>query len=389
MQHISNEIELSVVMPCLNEAETLEVCVKKALKFFSDYQVKGEVVVADNGSTDGSQEIARRNGARVVDVPQKGYGSALKGGFLAAEGRYLIMGDSDDSYDFSSLMPFVEKMRAGDDFVMGNRFKGGIEKGAMPFLHYYLGNPVLSFIGRLFFKSNIGDFHCGLRGFTKKAFLLMDPQTTGMEFASELIMKATLLKMKISEVPIKLYPDGRSRPPHLRTWRDGWRHLRFMLIYAPTWLFLIPGLLFMAFGMLVGGAIVVTPLRLGQVVFDINTLIYMAILVLIGFQSVSFYVHARLFAMNSGILPRSKRFFKMLDTFSLEHCIVLSLVLILLGLGGTFYALDVWSEKSFGKLEPQQALRIVIPSTLSLLIGFQLLLGSFFNSILSLKRIKQ
>ncbi len=384
-----SEIELSIVMPCLNEAETLEACVRKATRFFSDYHVQGEVIVADNGSTDGSQDIARRNGARVVDVKEKGYGSALKGGILAANGQYIVMGDSDDSYDFSALMPFVEKMRAGFDFVMGNRFKGGIEKGAMPFLHYYLGNPVLSFLGRLFFKSEIGDFHCGLRGFTKKAFLEMDPQTTGMEFASELVMKATLLNLKIAEVPIKLYPDGRSRPPHLRTWRDGWRHLRFMLIYAPTWLFLYPGLLLILFGALVGGAIVISPVRMGSVTFDVNTLIYMAIMVLIGFQSVSFYVHARLFAMNSGILPRSERFFKVLDFFSLELSIFCSLFLILLGLGGTLYALDVWSDRAFGQLDPQKALRIVIPSTLSLLMGFQLLLGSFFNTILSLKRNKK
>lgn len=376
-------------MPCLNEAETLEICVKKAMKFFATHNVIGEVVIADNGSTDGSQEIAIRNGGRVVNVAEKGYGNALKGGILASQGRFIVMGDSDDSYDFSALMPFVEKLREGYDLVMGNRFKGGIQKGAMPFLHYYLGNPVLSFLGQLFFKTSISDFHCGLRGFTKEAFLKMDPQTTGMEFASELVMKATLLKLKVTEVPTILYPDGRSRPPHLRTWRDGWRHLRFMLLYAPTWLFLYPGLFLMIVGTLIGAALVITPIQIGTVTFDINTLIYMAIAVLVGFQSVSFYVHARLFAINTGILPPSERFSKATGYFTLETAIFISLALILMGIAGTLYAVDVWSEQSFGRLEPQKELRIVIPSTLSLLIGFQLLLGSFFNSILSLKRAKK
>jgi len=373
-------------MPCLNEAETLEICVQKANRFFEQHQVKGEVIVADNGSTDGSQEIAQRNGARVVDIPTKGYGSALRGGILAAKGEYIVMGDSDDSYDFSNLMPYVEKLREGYDLVMGNRFKGGIESGAMPFLHYYLGNPVLSFIGRLFFKSAIGDFHCGLRGFSKKAFLKMDTKTTGMEFASEMVMKATLLEMKITEVPIKLYQDGRSRPPHLRTWRDGWRHLRFMLMYAPSWLFLYPGLFLMIFGLLSSVFLVAGPVQIGSVVFDINTLIYMSISVLVGFQSVMFYFHARLFGMNVGILPESERFRNYLKPFSLELGITASLFLIGLGVAGTLFAIRNWSKESFGELNPEVALRIVIPSTLSLLMGVQLLLGSFFNSILSLNR---
>lgn len=384
----TNLVELSVVMPCLNEAETLEVCIQKAFKFFDTHQVKGEVVIADNGSTDGSQDIARRNGARVVDVPIKGYGSALNAGVLASHGKYIVMGDSDDSYDFSSLMPFLEKLRDGYDMVMGNRFKGGISKGAMPFLHYYLGNPVLSFLGRLFFESNIGDFHCGLRGFSKEAFLKMNPKTTGMEFASELVMKSTLLKMKVTEVPTVLHPDGRSRPPHLRTWRDGWRHLRFMLMYAPTWLFLYPGLFLMLVGLFAGAVLVTGPIKIGNIFFDINTLIYMSIATLVGFQSVMFYFHARLFGINSGILPESTKFRKTMEPFTLEKGIVVSLFLIALGIGGTLYALQNWSKQSFGELNPHEALRIVIPSTLSLLMGVQLLLGSFFNSILSLNQNK-
>lgn len=381
-------IELSVVMPCLNEAETLEICIKKAFKFFDIHQVKGEVVIADNGSTDGSQEIATRNGARVINVPTRGYGSALNAGFIAAHGKYIIMGDSDDSYDFSNLMPFLEKLRDGYEMVMGNRFKGGISKGAMPFLHYYLGNPVLSFLGRLFFKSNIGDFHCGLRGFSKEAFLKMSPKTTGMEFASELVMKSTILNLKVTEVPTILYQDGRSRPPHLRTWRDGWRHLRFMLMYAPTWLFLYPGLFLMLAGLLIGGTLVTGPIQIGAIHFDINTLIYMSIATLVGFQSVMFYFHARLFGINSGILPESPSFRKMMEPFTLEYGIMVSLMLIGLGIGGTLFALRNWSEHAFGQLNPSIQLRIVIPSTLALLMGFQLLLGSFFNSILSLNQTK-
>ena len=241
--------DLSVVMPCLNEAETLAVCIKKANTFFDTNSINGEVIIADNGSTDGSQDIALNLGARVISIPQKGYGNALKGGFENASGTYIIMGDADDSYDFSNLSPFVEKLKEGNDLVIGNRFKGGIKKGAMPFLHKYLGNPVLSFLGRLFFKSSIGDFHCGLRGFSKEAYGKMQLTTSGMEFASEMIVKSHLLNLKIAEVPIILYPDGRSRKPHLKTWSDGWRHLRFMLLYSPKWLFLLPGMAYDVIGL--------------------------------------------------------------------------------------------------------------------------------------------
>ena len=235
-------MELTVVMPCLNEAETVATCVRKAVKFIADSGISGEVVVADNGSTDGSQQLAEDAGARVVDIQDKGYGNALMGGILAARGEYVIMGDADDSYDFTNLMPFIEELRKGSDLVMGNRFKGGIEPGAMPPLHKYLGNPVLSFVGRLFFRSKIGDFHCGLRGFRKDSAIALGLQATGMEFASEMVVKATLAKQKITEVPTTLRKDGRSRPPHLRSWRDGWRHLRFLLLFSPRWLFFVPGI---------------------------------------------------------------------------------------------------------------------------------------------------
>src|SRR5574343_1842780 len=256
---MEKQLELTIVMPCLNEAETLKTCIDKAMKYLKDNNVAGEVVIGDNGSTDGSQDIARSCGARVVDIPRKGYGSALMGAIQAAKGKYVIMGDSDDSYDFSNLNPYMEKLRQGYDLVMGNRFKGGIAKGAMPFLHYYLGNPVLSFIGKLFFGGGINDFHSGLRCFRQDIVTLLNLQTTGMEFASEMVVKATIFKLKIAEVPTTLSPDGRSRPPHLRTWRDGWRHLRFMLLYSPRWLFLFPGLALIVTGVGAGAWLLVGP----------------------------------------------------------------------------------------------------------------------------------
>ncbi|HZB29103.1 MAG TPA: glycosyltransferase family 2 protein, partial [Streptosporangiaceae bacterium] len=281
-------MELSVVMPCLNEAETIETCVRKAIGFFEEHGVDGEVVIADNGSTDGSQQLARDAGARVVPVSDKGYGNALMGGIRAAKGRYVVMGDADDSYDFTGLWPFLEQLRDGADLVMGNRFQGGIAPGAMPPLHRYLGNPVLSYIGRLFFGSEIGDFHCGLRAFRKDAVMRLGLQTGGMEFASELVVKATLAKLDIREVPTTLSPDGRSRAPHLNTWRDGWRHLRFLLLYSPRWLFFIPGLVLMTLGLVSGLALSFGPVRIGDVAFDVDTLVAASAILVIGFQAVLF-----------------------------------------------------------------------------------------------------
>src|SRR5262249_25578001 len=277
-------IELSVVMPCLNEAETLESCIAKAQKAFREANVVGEIVVADNGSSDGSQELAARMGARVVPVAARGYGSALMGGIAAAAGKYVVMGDADDSYDFTHIPRFLERMRAGADLVMGNRFAGGIQPHAMPPLHQYFGNPLLTRIGRLFFGGSCGDFYCGMRGFSKQAYERMDLRTTGMEFATEMVVKATLLRMNVVEVPTTLSPDGRSRPPHLRTWRDGWRTLRFFLLYSPRWLFLYPGIALMLIGAIVGAWLLPGPQRVGNVVFDVHTLLYAAIAMLLGFQ---------------------------------------------------------------------------------------------------------
>ncbi len=373
-------------MPCLNEAETLAVCIRKALGCLSENGISGEVIVADNGSTDGSQAIAEAEGARVVPVEAKGYGNALMGGIEAARGRYVIMGDADDSYDFSALGPFIEKLRKGNDLVMGNRFWGGIAPGAMLALHRYLGNPVLSGLGRLFFRCPVGDFHCGLRGFSREAIWRMKLQTTGMEFASEMVVKATLLGLRIAEVPTTLSPDGRSRPPHLRSWRDGWRHLRFMLLFSPGWLFLYPGLLLMIVGLGVGGWLLPEARQLGGATLDVNTLAYSALAVLLGFQSVLFAVFTRTFVSTQGLGPESRTLNKLYRYVTLETGLIVGGVLIVLGFTGSVAATFGWSEVDFGELNPSEVLRQVIPSVLAIALGFQIVLASFFLSVLGLKR---
>lgn len=378
--------ELSIVMPCLNEAETLGICIRKAQQFLREQHISGEVLVADNGSTDGSQEIATRLGARLVHVAERGYGSALVGGFAAARSPYIIMGDADDSYDFTALKPFVEKLRAGCDLVMGNRFKGGIKSGAMPLLHRYLGNPLLSALGRLFFRSPVGDFHCGLRGLRKDAIARLDLHTTGMEFASEMVVKATIAHLRIAEVPTTLSPDGRSRPPHLRSWRDGWRHLRFMLLYSPRWLFLYPGVLLMVVGLLVGGWLLPGPRTVGGVTFDIHTLHYASLAIVLGFQAITFGVFARIFALSEGLLPDDRLITRLVRYISLESGLLVGGLLFLGGLAGSFYAVQFWGARSFGSLVPSVVFRMVIPATTALMLGVQVVLSSFFISILGLKR---
>jgi glycosyltransferase involved in cell wall biosynthesis len=378
-------MELTIVMPCLNESETVEICVKKALKSIGLYGIDGEVVVADNGSTDGSQQIAIAAGARVVLVEDKGYGNALMGGIEAARGKFIIMGDADDSYDFTNLMPFLEKLREGYDLVMGNRFLGGIKPGAMPFLHRYLGNPVLSGMGRLFFRIPIGDFHCGLRGITKAAYERMNLHATGMEFASEMVLKASLLGLRIIEVPTTLSLDGRSRPPHLRTWRDGWRHLRFMLIYSPRWLFLYPGFILIVLGFLGMLWLWPGPQQMFGLSFDIHTFIYAALLIMIGFQAVSFAILSKIYGTNVGLLPENPILNRLFHYFTLEVGLVVGAVLVLLGMAGSIYAVRIWEESSFGPLQPSKTLRTVIPAILMLMLGFQIILSSFMLSILGLR----
>lgn len=373
-------------MPCLNEAETLAICIKKAQKSLKEHGISGEVIVADNGSTDGSPGIATDLGARVVHVTDKGYGNALLGGITHARGKYIIMGDADDSYDFTALMPFVIKLREGYDLVMGNRFKGGIKPGAMPWLHRYLGNPVLTAIGKLFFDSSCSDFHCGLRGFTKAAALKLDLRTTGMEFASEMVIKATLAQMRIAEVPTMLSPDGRSRPPHLRSWRDGWRHLRFMLLYSPRWLFFYPGTLLMLFGLTTGLWLLPGPRRVMGVTFDVHTLLYSSAAIFLGFQAIIFAVFTKIFAISEGLLPEDPRLNRLFRVITLEVGLLIGGAFIILGLAGSLYALSDWGGRSFGPLDPSATLRIVIPAGLLLVLGCQIMLSSFFLSILGMGR---
>ncbi len=379
------DTELSIVMPCLNEAETLATCICKAQKFLLEHHINGEVLVADNGSTDGSQDIARMHGARVVEVTVRGYGSALMGGIGAAHGKFVVMGDADDSYDFSNLFPFLNKLREGFDLVMGNRFRGGIEPGAMPRLHRYLGNPVLTGIGRLFFKSSIGDFHCGLRGFRREAIISLNLRTTGMEFASEMVVKATLNNLRIAEVPTTLSPDGRSRPPHLRSWRDGWRHLRFLLIYSPRWLFLYPGIALFIFGVLGMAVLSKGTIVMGGFGLDIHTMLYASLLVLLGLQSVTFAIFSKIYAISMELLPPDPRINRFLTHYTLERGLVVGALTVFLGLLGAVYALLQWGESSFGALDPQRIMRITIPSMTLMVIGIHVIFSSFFLSIVSVK----
>ncbi|MCA1899811.1 MAG: glycosyltransferase family 2 protein [Chloroflexi bacterium] len=379
------DVRLSIVMPCLNEAETLETCIRKAQGFLKESRIEGEVVIADNGSADGSQEIAKNCGARLVNVPQKGYGSALMGGIAAARGEYVVMGDADDSYDFTNLQPFISALDDGADLVMGNRFKGGIMPGAMPFLHRYLGNPVLSGLARAFFKSKVGDFHCGLRGFRRQAILDLNLQTTGMEFASEMVVKAALRGLKVVEVPTALYPDGRTRPPHLRTWSDGWRHLKFLLLYSPKWLFFYPGIFMTLFGLLVSIPLTFAPVHIGRVRLDINTLMYASLLSIIGVQSVLFSIFTYVFGVNANLLPHDAATDKFLSRVGLEKGIALGAGMILLGFASSLGAVFYWSANRFGDIDPARSMRLVIPGAMLFALGFQIFFASFFISILNIK----
>ncbi|GHT15002.1 dolichol-P-glucose synthetase [Bacteroidia bacterium] len=383
------QTELTILMPCLNEAETLEVCIRKAKGFLEKNNIVGEVLIADNGSTDGSQEIATNNGATVVAVKEKGYGAALRGGVKAAQGRYVIMGDADDSYDFSNLMPFVEKLREGYELVMGNRRTGGIAKGAMPFLHRYLGNPVLSFLGRIFYRSKIGDFQCGLRGFSRESIENLNLYTPGMEYSSEMVVKATLHKLKITEVPTTLSPDGRSRPPHLRTWSDGWRYLKFLLVHSPRWLFLYPGAFLFVVGLIMMCILSQGPLRIGNSALDINTLLYAAMSVFLGLQLMSFAVFSKLYSISIGLMPNDSRFVKMLSKFSLERGLISGAILVAIGIATLLYALFYWEQRAFGELVASEIMRITIPSMVSIVCGVQIVFSSFYLYTIEIKQHKK
>ncbi|KAB2774607.1 glycosyltransferase family 2 protein [Brucella anthropi] len=368
-------------MPCLNEAETLATCIRKAQEGLKINNITGEIVIADNGSADGSQKIAADLGARVVNVERKGYGSALIGGIQAARGKYVIMGDADDSYDFLAIAPFMDKLRSGHDLVMGNRFKGGIADGAMPFLHRYLGNPVLSWLGRLFFGISVRDFHCGLRGFNRERILGLNLRTTGMEFASEMVVRAALEGYSMTEVPTTLSPDGRSRPPHLRTWRDGWRHLSFLLMYSPKWIFLYPGLFLLLAGLVLSTVLFPGQVQIGGVGFDIHTFIVASFSLVLGTQAIGFAVFARRFATSHKLMPPSEKRNEIIQFFTLERVLIAAGFFIIFGLIGLFVCLFQWASSGFGPLEYTSILRILILSMTAITIGIQSALMAFFASI--------
>ena len=377
-------LELSVVMPCLNEVETLATCIHKAQRAIAKLGLAAEIIVADNGSTDGSQMVARELGVRVVDVPRKGYGSALIGGIDAARGRFVIMGDADDSYDFGAIGLLLDRLREGNDLVMGNRFAGGIQEGAMVWSHRWVGNPALTFISRMFFRTPVGDMHCGLRGFRKDAYEKLRLRATGMEFASEMVIKASLRRMKIAEVPVTLSPDGRSRPPHLRTWRDGWRHLRFMLLFSPRWLFLYPGIALFTAGLLAGAALEIGPVNVGPFGFDIHTLLLAGFCCLIGYQLIVFAVFTKVFAMRMGFHPPNPTYASMFRYVRLETGLVVGALMFLLGVAGTVVAILSWGAAGFGALDPRLTMREIIPASVLLTLGVQTIFASFFLSILGI-----
>ncbi len=381
--------EVSIIMPCLNEADTLAACIGKARRALNEHNIPGEIIVADNGSTDGSQAIATKLGARLINVTEKGYGSALMGGILAARGEYIIMGDADDSYDFLETPKFVEKLREGFDIVQGCRLPSGggvVKPGAMPFLHRVWGNPMFSFLARWWFRSPLHDVYCGLRGFRKDVFSLLDQRCTGMEFATEMIIKASLHGAKLAEVPITLHPDGRKdRAPHLRTFRDGWRTIRLFFMCSPRWLFLVPGIGLILLGM-AGYAIAMPGIKLGGVTFDAHTLLFASLAILCGYQSILFAILTKTFAISEGLLPEDPRMNRFMEVANLEKGLIISSITFLVGLGLLIVAINQWRLRSFGHLDYAQTMRLVVPGATLTALGFQTILSSFFVSILRMRR---
>jgi glycosyltransferase involved in cell wall biosynthesis len=379
--------EVSVVMPCLDEAGTVGACIDQVRSWASEAEVATEIVIADNGSSDGSTDVARARGATVVGVTERGYGSALLGGITAARGRFVIMGDADGTYDFAHLSGFVEALRSGDQLVVGNRFAGGVQPGAMPALNRYVGNPILSRLGRLFFRSPVYDFHCGLRGFDREAILALDLRTTGMEFASEMVVKATLGGMRITEVPTTLSRSPSDRRPHLRPWRDGWRHLSFLLLYSPRWLFLYPGLLLIGVGLALGLWLVPGPRTIAGITFDIQTMLFAGLAVILGFQLVLLALFSKVFAVSEGLLPPDPRLARWIRTARLEVGLIAGALITLLGVVGAIYAFTTWGVSAeFGELDPSKSMRVVIPSVAAIAVGVETMFGSFFLSLLLLCR---
>lgn len=379
-------LELTVLMPCLNEAETLGTCISKAKTYLETSGIAGEILVADNGSTDGSREIAAGLGARVVDVPRRGYGAALLAGIVAARGRYVIMGDADDSYDFGGLAPFVAELRRGAELVMGNRFVGGIDPGAMPFLHRYLGNPVLTLIGRILFRIDCGDFHCGLRGFARDRILALKLHSSGMEFASEMIIRAGVSGLRIVEVPTTLAKDGRSRPPHLRTWQDGWRHLRLLLVYSPRWLFLYPGIAMIALGIVASLALLPGPLQIAKEVYlGVTTFLVACMSIVIGVQSITFGILARRRIAAQGLLPASTRYGVLIEWLTLERMLAIALAVFACGAGGMVWSLYSWGAVKFGPLDYEHVIRVVGLSLTMIVVAVQFGLAAFLASVIDIR----
>ncbi|HEX3579858.1 MAG TPA: glycosyltransferase family 2 protein [Thermoanaerobaculia bacterium] len=386
---VESPVELSIVMPCLNEARTLPACIAKAFQAIRELHLSAEVVVADNGSTDGSVELAEALGARVVNVPERGYGAALHAGIEAARGRFVIMGDADDSYDFAAIAPFVERLRGGADLVMGCRFPSGggtIMPDAMPWKHRWIGNPLLTWMGRSFFHAPITDFYCGLRGFRRGFVVALDLRTTGMEFALEMVTKAAVTKSRIEQVPITLYKDGRDRAPHLRSWRDGWRSVRFFLLYSPRWLFLAPGVLLFLAGAAGCAALLPAPVHIGSMGFDTTTMLVAAMVLILGFQLIIYAVFTRLFAITEGLLRPEPVTTWLFSVISLEGGIAAGSILFAGGMGLLTYAVRLWQLHNFGAFDYSDSQRLVIPAVTTIIIGVQTIFASFFLSILGLAR---
>lgn len=381
--------DVTILLPCLNEEETLAGCIQAAIQGGLAAGISFEILVADNGSADRSAAIATEHGARVIHVPEKGYGQALIAGIQAASGRWLVMADADGSYDLSKFTPFIDRLRQGADLVMGCRMPSGggnIEPGAMPWKHRWIGNPVLTAVGRWLFRAEVHDFHCGMRAFSAEAIRKLDLRTTGMEFASEMIVKASLAGLDVREVPITLHPDGRSRPPHLRSWRDGWRHLRFMLMCSPRWLFLYPGILLMAVGLAGSLWLIPAPRHVGGIELDVHTLAYAGLATLLGLQLIVFALFSKAFALIEGLLPPDPRLSRLLDRLPYNAGIFAGIVVMLVGVGFALYAVSAWRGVAFGPLNPVNTLRIVIPSVIAIAVGMQIALSSFFLGLLTLRR---
>jgi glycosyltransferase involved in cell wall biosynthesis len=378
-------VDISIVMPCLNEARTIRTCIQKAQAALGPLDLTSEIVVADNGSTDGSQAIAEDAGARVVAVSERGYGSALRHGVAAARGRWVVMGDADDSYDFGDVPRFVARLQDGFDLVNGNRFRGGIQPGAMPWLHRRLGNPVLSFIGRRLYGTPCGDIYCGLRGFNRERIVALDIRSSGMEYAIEMLVKATMHGLRVTEVPTTLSPDARGREPHLRTWSDGWRSLRLLLLYSPKWLFLYPGALLFVIGFAGMAWLVPGHRAIGNVSFDVSTLLYFALAVVVGMQALYFFLTARLYGIFAGLLPDDPRLRRVLGRLTPEVGVVVGTILVAIGLALSLYALATWNEAGFGRLNYPHTLRIVIPGATFITCGMQTVFSALFIGVLGLR----